>query len=211
MSKSDPAKTPAVRIQSAQAGLWRCGVQHPAGPVDHAAGTFTADQLQRLIDEPLLVVTFPDGAAPAGGVASVDEIAARIAQLDDGSFQALAQTMIGMANWRGLSTGDGLGSGPLDLEETLEGTMNLLREAGAEKVREFIDAMNADPILRGMIENILHRRTRLLNAIAGLDREHQDHFTKSGKPEVRALEAATGLDDVTAAERDELWAQFSAT
>ena len=40
---------------------------------------------------------------------------------------------------------------------------------------------------------------------AGLTPGEEGHWTKSGKPEVRALEAATGLKDSSAAERDAAW------
>ena len=54
------------------------------------------------------------------------------------------------------------------------------------------------------------RREQLLAAIAGLEKGNPDHWTKSGKPEVRALEAATGLKNLTAAERDTVWAAYQA-
>ncbi len=50
------------------------------------------------------------------------------------------------------------------------------------------------------------RAAALLAAIPGLEPGNEDHWTKSGRPEVRALEAATGLGGVTAAERDTAWA-----
>ena len=50
------------------------------------------------------------------------------------------------------------------------------------------------------------REAALLAAIAGLEEGNSDHWTKSGKPEVRALEAAAGFKDISAAERDAAWA-----
>lgn len=55
------------------------------------------------------------------------------------------------------------------------------------------------------------REAALLAAIAGLEAGNPDHWTKSGKPEVRALEAAAGLKDVSAAERDVVWDAYRAT
>ena len=52
------------------------------------------------------------------------------------------------------------------------------------------------------------RRARLLAAIAGFEEGNPDHWTRSGKPEVRALEAATGLKNLTAAERDAVWVAY---
>ena len=45
---------------------------------------------------------------------------------------------------------------------------------------------------------------------ADLTPGRDDHWTRAGKPEVAALRAATGLDDVSAAERDAAWAAFQA-
>lgn len=47
----------------------------------------------------------------------------------------------------------------------------------------------------------------LASAIARLDPENPDHFTSSNKPQVDALTQLLGWP-VTAAERDEAWAQF---
>ncbi len=49
------------------------------------------------------------------------------------------------------------------------------------------------------------REAALLAAIAGLEKGNPDHWTRDGKPEVRALRAATGLGDIGAAERDAAW------
>ncbi len=52
------------------------------------------------------------------------------------------------------------------------------------------------------------REARLLAAIAGLEEGNPDHWTQDGRPEVRALKAATGLADLTAAGRDAAWAAY---
>ena len=49
------------------------------------------------------------------------------------------------------------------------------------------------------------RAAALAASIAGLTPGEEGHWTKSGKPEVWALEAATGLKDISAAERDAAW------
>ena len=54
------------------------------------------------------------------------------------------------------------------------------------------------------------RHDRLIVAIADLTPGRADHWTRTGKPEVAALRAATGLDAVTAAERDAAWAAHQA-
>ncbi len=50
------------------------------------------------------------------------------------------------------------------------------------------------------------RAERVRAAVAGLEPGREEHWTKSGKPEVAALRAATGMADVSAAERDAAWA-----
>lgn len=47
---------------------------------------------------------------------------------------------------------------------------------------------------------------RLVNAIAQLDPANPDHFTKGGKPEIKALEAAAGVN-LDARLRDQAWKQ----
>ncbi|WP_419737934.1 hypothetical protein [Ruegeria sp.] len=49
------------------------------------------------------------------------------------------------------------------------------------------------------------RRAALIRAMAALEPGHPDHWTRGGKPEVRALAQITGLRDIRAAERDAAW------
>ena len=51
------------------------------------------------------------------------------------------------------------------------------------------------------------RTTALLEATMTLDPANDAHFTKKGKPKVAALEVVSGLD-ISAAERNEVWAQY---
>ena len=76
--------TPAIRIASTRPGLWRCGVQHPGKPVEHPAGTFSPEQIERLRAEPALVVdVLTGGGGPAGnGTAAAS---------DDGPAEALTR------------------------------------------------------------------------------------------------------------------------
>ena len=50
------------------------------------------------------------------------------------------------------------------------------------------------------------RQTAIVEAIGRLDPGSPDHYTKSGKPEIGALEELTGYTDITAAERDAAFA-----
>jgi hypothetical protein len=64
MSESTPALTITARPAK---GFRRCGMHHPASPVTHPAGTFTADQVAALKgDANLVVVEAPkDAGKPA--------------------------------------------------------------------------------------------------------------------------------------------------
>ena len=53
--------------------------------------------------------------------------------------------------------------------------------------------------------NDSERQAALVAAIALLEPGREDRWTKAGKPEIRALEAASGLSGISAAERDEAW------
>jgi len=50
------------------------------------------------------------------------------------------------------------------------------------------------------------RTAQLIAAIGDLRADDPDHWTTSGKPKTEALAAASGLDEVSAAERDDAWA-----
>lgn len=128
--------TPAVTVTARRHGFHRCGVPHPASPVEYPAGHWSEEQLERLRAEPMLVVA---DTAPAG------------------------------------------------------------------EVREFLKHLSEDLKIRTEIGAAAGRRSRLVAAAAGLDPDNPDHFTRSGKPGVRALGAASGLTNVSAAERDAAW------
>lgn len=51
--------------------------------------------------------------------------------------------------------------------------------------------------------------TQLVDAIGKLENGNKDHWTKSGKPEIKALEQATGIN-INAKQRDEAFAVFNA-
>lgn len=55
------------------------------------------------------------------------------------------------------------------------------------------------------------RASLLLAAVATLDPDNAEHFTKGGLPRVEALEAAASIAEVTREERDDAWAAFRAS
>ena len=53
---ADPARI--VRIRSKREGFRRCGFAHSKQAIDHPAGRFSPNQLERLLAEPMLIVEF---------------------------------------------------------------------------------------------------------------------------------------------------------
>ncbi len=94
------------------------------------------------------------------------------------------------------------------VEAALADAVSALRQATPAEIRNFFKAVSDDNDLQEKIESAMNRTEVLFTAIARLDPENPDHFTKGGKPEVRALEKASGLSDVTAAERDDVWEDY---
>ena len=87
--------TPAVRIVARRDGFRRMGMAHSASAVDHPAGTFSAKQIEALLEEPELVVTVdptperasgagptPPGPAPDPDAHRSERIVAAILELD---------------------------------------------------------------------------------------------------------------------------------
>lgn len=101
-----------------------------------------------------------------------------------------------------------LADGPVDEETVVDRAIDAIRQAPPAAVRAFFDRLGQDPDIRAKLDGEATRRQQLLDAIDGLEEGNEAHWTKSGKPEVRALQEATGLDGVSAAERDAAWAAF---
>ena len=163
--------TPAIRIASTRPGLWRCGVQHPGKPVEHPAGTFSPEQIERLRAEPALVVdVLTGGGGPAGnGTATVSE---------DGPSAALKRL-----------TPDQIDAISRMSEEELDRALGIAENPARKKD----GSENAN------------RKASILAALRDLDPADGDNWTRSGKPQIHAIEAAIGLNDITAAERDDAW------
>ena len=89
-----------------------------------------------------------------------------------------------------------------------DAALEALRQAPADEVRGFLDRIAADAEIRAKAESAFDRASAISAAIDGLEEGNEDHWTKDGRPEVKALKAATGLDDITAAERDAAWAAY---
>lgn len=92
--------------------------------------------------------------------------------------------------------------------------MEALRKASPGQVQDFLKAIAADPDIATTMAGVqpagdadpaeqeLSREEKLVAACAGLDPKNPDHWLSDGTtPSIEALEAATGLEDVSAAER----------
>ena len=96
------------------------------------------------------------------------------------------------------------------VDDILDAALFALRTATPDQAREFFRAMAADPEIAPKVDNEVDRQEKLIAAIDGLEKGNEAHWTQSGVPQVSALEAATGLADVTAAERDAAWEEYQA-
>ena len=94
---------------------------------------------------------------------------------------------------------------PETIGEALDMALEALRNAEPDEVRRFLGRLAEDPEIRAKAESSLDRHTALADAIDDLEEGNEAHWTKAGKPECKALEEATGLKDVSAAERDAVW------
>ena len=165
--------TPPLRIASTRPGLWRCGVQHPAEAVIHPAGTFSAEQVERLRAEPALVVDVVDGdGRPEGGAAAPAP----------SSLAASMVEALGHLSAEQLARLSGMTPEEIDVALGLAEPQTPAAEGGGGRERKQLIAA----------------------AAAALDPENPDHWNADGTtPSIKALEAATGLDDISADERDE--------
>ena len=122
--------TQILRITSRRAGFRRCGAAHLAVATDHARTRWSAEEIEQLKAEPMLIVEEVDVAAPKA---------------------------------------------PKDPAEP----------------------PNAE----------VERQHRIRAVMRKLDRGQKEHFTASGKPKAETLEEMTGLEAISAKERDALWAE----
>lgn len=132
--------TQILRITSRRAGFRRCGVAHPAVATHHSRSRWSAEEVDQLKAEPMLIVEEVGTAAPKGPAEP-----------------------------------------PADFP------------AGNEHSKPEVE-----------------RQWRIRAVMRKLDRGQKEHFTASGKPKTEALQEITGLGDVTAKERDALWAEVVA-
>ena len=86
-----------------------------------------------------------------------------------------------------------------------DGDRWLINESDFDPERHTLWADRTDPDAKNKgPEDVAERLEAIKGAIAQLDRENPEHFTKGGKPQVEAIEAVLGWN-ITAAERDAAW------
>ena len=96
---------------------------------------------------------------------------------------------------------DGRRIAPGETATLAEDAARALIEAGAAVLAEApADVPDETPVDRHAV---------IAEATAGLEEGNPDHWTKSGKPEIRALEVVTDFNDISAAERDVAWAEYT--
>lgn len=123
--------------------------------------------------------------------------------MDDDRFAEVFADVLRIAESRGYP-----GLNEAGAEAVLGGALDVLRRATPGRVREFFRAMANDEEIAAKIDSEVSRQEKLIAAIVGLDPENRDHWIADGRPSTKAIEAATGLDEVSAAERDAAWEEF---
>ena len=94
------------------------------------------------------------------------------------------------------------------VEATLAAALKALGNATPDQVLAFAQAVESVAAERRPDPEPT-RQDRLIAGIAGLDPKNPDHWLSDGTtPSTKALEAATGLEDVSAAERDAAHTEF---
>lgn len=188
--------TPAVRIVAKRNGFARCGKIHPDTAVTHPAGTFTEDEIKRLQDERMLVVDVLDGTE---GDAAPEKLAAAAAiSADSATALGVFLRELGVA---GIEASNPHAIDP-ELVEALDECLAKL--PGRTKQPEGgSDGPAETKPLPGEGGAAPSREERIRAAITEiLDEGEEGDLTKGGVPTIQAIERITGLNDVTAAERD---------
>ena len=95
---------------------------------------------------------------------------------------------------------------PGAIAAVLEQALEALRTAPAEDVLQFVERLRDDPEIEGKMAAAFSREDRIERiaaAIGQLDPENANHWLADGKtPAIAALENESGVDVITAADRD---------
>ena len=77
-----------------------------------------------------------------------------------------------------------------------------LAARAVERIRTPVELERAPPASPDPSES---RHDRLIAAMENLDRENEANWNSNGAPKLSVLRASSGIADLTAGERDELW------
>ena len=139
--------TPAVTITATRDGFWRCGVAHPASPVDHPEGRWTGDELDRLRAEPALVVAATaDKPAASGAAAVLDQAIEALREAPPGVVRAfLARLAEDPEIRQKAEAGTGIRAALVDAVRGLDrDDRSLWTQSGAPKVEALEAVLGSD-------------------------------------------------------------------
>lgn len=218
---------PRYQVISRRAGWWRAGRQWPLEPVVVDRDDLTAEQMQMLRDDPVLIVLpAPDleaggaDASPAAPRAAISPGPSpdREGPGDAGERRAderLSQTLIVLAE-----RVHDIEARLAVLEARPTAQPQRRSDAGVDAPpapepggEEPADEEDADPPPApgaGGGESTQSRHDQLVIGAAVLRPDVAEDWTSAGWPTVAALERQTGLRGVSAAERDAAWAEYAA-
>ena len=172
--------TPAVTVTARQESRWRCGVQFTGTPQSFPAGHWSADELERLRgDAMLVVIDAGQPGVPVRAAAGSLPAAMSVEEILDAAVTALRQA-------------------------TPEEARAFVARVGEDPdIRPKLETV----LIAGTIEETDEetkptRHDRLVAAIDTFEEGNKEHWTEGGQPDVFALRKASGLKDTSATERD---------
>lgn len=209
--------TPAVTISARRDSRWRCGVEHTHRAVPWPAGSWSEEQLEMLLADPMLVVIAHDHeeAADPPPTLTTAQIA-WLRSLTPTQLERLAgfdrdwiDRLIAVANLRAEQIdrlvdmeSDGVQALLFPSTPTVEAALAMALEASQratpDELRAFHRALGVEAKPEDAIAGAC--------AVLKIGRDPAS-WTKDGKPQVSALEAVLGFD-ATAAQRDAAWAEL---
>ena len=201
------------RISAATDGFWRGGRQWHTTPVEVDIAEFTDAQWELLEADPAITIENmdPDDPGRPLGLGPLDPDATHLEEARERivALEAANETLrTSLEDSR--AHVDALVA---DKERLVAENVELLKEV--EDLRQRLETPDAAPADGTTLEPEggaasdgapaaaeATREERIRAAIASLDPNDPEHFTKAGQPAVPALRALSGIPDVTGAERD---------
>jgi len=179
-----------IRITSKIEGFRRCGVAHSKSPVDHPYDRFTTAEIDTLRADPNLTIAIADAPAAPDPAERREAIVAALTKSvvdrDGVPFTTGAEA---------LAAASAVFGAPLSAEDVLDAVMTAPRPTPAEPAAAIAtDTRGGTPDAAKepeLTEAELRAQT-IRNAADALDAGNKKHFTRDGKPEVKAIEDIVG-------------------